>query len=136
MTSETLIRGRSKRGCIVGIHKSSKCRKDIKFKSKLELYVCKYLDGEPKITNYVYEPHHLRIPYVKRLGRLRKKAFYYPDFLMEYDDGHREVWEVKPLAQCTDQINRIKWAFASAFCKKHGVAFRVITESVIRSLIK
>jgi hypothetical protein len=134
--SQTIISGRSRRGCIVGIHRSPKCRKAILFKSKLELYVCKYLDSEPKVECYVYEPHNLRIPYVKFYGRLTKRAFYYPDFLIKYSDGHQEIWEVKPASQCNDKINRCKWAYAIAFCNRCNIAFRVITESVIRSLIQ
>lgn len=120
--------------------------KKIRYMSSWELSFHQFLDNNPNILQWSSEP--FSIPYIKPTdGRVHR---YYPDYWVEYrnKDGDviHEVIEVKPESQTkpparrgkrkkthiTEQlmyaINIAKWSSAQAFCNKHNLKFRIVTE--------
>ena len=119
---------------------------NIRFLSSWELHFNKFLDNNPNILEWASE--EIVIPYIKPTdGKVHK---YYPDYWIKYKDRNgniiQEIIEVKPDAQTkppkkrgkkkkvqlresvTYAINVAKWKHAAAYCKKHGLKFRLITE--------
>lgn len=124
----------------------------IQFRSSWELHFNKFLDNNPNILRWSSE--EISIPYRKpTTGKIHK---YWPDYWIEYKDKDgnikQELIEVKPKAQTappkqpkrpskstkanqrrlnesiTYAVNVAKWKSAEAFCKKHGLTFRIVTE--------
>ena len=112
---------------------------NVVYRSGWELKVMMDLDHNPKVRKWSSE--ELVIPYILRGRRHR----YFPDFFVEYDDGTRELWEIKPLKETkppskqksrrrlmtealTYEKNQAKWAAADDWCNRRGIKFRVITE--------
>lgn len=102
-----------------------------------------WLDLDPRVIQWGSEC--VRIPYKNPLtGR---QTMYVPDFLIMYETptgGKRvELVEVKPKKEAVMEaaksrrdkafvlLNSAKWSAAQAWCSKHGVNFRVITEEQI-----
>lgn len=85
----------------------------------------------------------MRIPYRDLEGRVHS---YFPDYLVEFEDGRRMVVEIKPLSQTQRPINEsswvakewkknmLKWNAALQFCKANGLEFKVLTEKTIERL--
>jgi len=116
-------------------------KQKIMYRSSWELTVMNLLDQHPNVINWASES--ISIPYQNPLTG--KWTQYIPDFMILYQDksGKRraEVVEVKPAKEAMAEVakskrdkaallvNTAKWAAAMAFCKKHGMAFRVLTEN-------
>lgn len=112
-----------------------------KYRSSWELTFCRLCDSHPNIVSWASEP--IKIPYMNPLTH--KLSVYVPDFLMVYKDKngnhHQDLIEVKPaketfLSEAKSQgdklryaVNMSKWKAAAAFCKKHGLNFKVINEN-------
>lgn len=110
------------------------------FRSSWELAMMTFLDSHPSVIQWASES--IKIPYVNPLTG--KRSQYVPDFLVLYKDKsgkqHAELVEVKPKKEALAEnarskrdkaflmINTAKWAAAMQWCKKNGVAFRLITE--------
>lgn len=85
----------------------------------------------------------LKIPYTDFSG---KEHIYYPDYVIEMNNGKTMVVEVKPKSQTMRPINEnswiykewvknmLKWQKAIEFCKINGLEFKVITENTIEKL--
>lgn len=114
-----------------------------KYRSGWELTVMRFCDTHPAVIGWASES--LRIPY--RNPFTGRNTTYYPDFLITYQDknGNKisEVIEVKPRGQAllemakTQQekaavvLNMAKWEACKAWCQKHGLKFRILTEEDI-----
>lgn len=113
----------------------------IRYRSSWELVFCQFCDNNKSVTQWASES--IKIPY--RHPLTGKQTIYVPDFLVVYTDKNNrqiaEMVEIKPKKQtliesrnasaqlrATVAINHAKWAAANAFCKRMGIAFRVITE--------
>jgi len=107
-----------------------------------------FLDSNANVLEWSSES--LAIPYINPFtGRWSR---YFPDFVIKYKDNKGvekfEIIEVKPMKQTiaptvsrgkskktvltenkTWIVNNAKWASTVEFCKKHGYAFRIITEN-------
>lgn len=59
---------------------------------------------------------------------------YYPDFLVEYSDGRKEIIEIKPKLLTSDEINSIKANAAEKFCSENGLLYKVLTETELIQL--
>ena len=110
------------------------------YRSSWELAMMTFLDSHPSVIQWASES--IKIPYVNPLTG--KKSQYVPDFLVLYKDKngkqHAELVEVKPKKEAMLEnakskrdkafliVNTAKWAAAMGWCKKNGVAFRLITE--------
>lgn len=112
-----------------------------RYRSSWELTFMRWLDNHPNVVSWASEP--IKIPYMNPVTR--KASIYIPDFLMVYVDKqgtrHQEVVEVKPAKETLlseaktrgdklrHAMNMAKWQAAGAYCKKHGLKFRVINEN-------
>lgn len=112
-----------------GVHSSPKAG-DCSYRSGWELVYMQWLDANPAVLKYSYEG--LIIEYVSniRTGKLRK---YYPDFMVDYE-GRQELIEIKPAKRVTQVKVAKKLKAAEAWCKTHGVTFKVITEKELKVL--
>lgn len=114
-----------------------------KYRSGWELTVMRFCDTHPAVIGWASES--LRVPY--RNPFTGRDTFYVPDFLITYQDknGNKisEIIEVKPRNQAvlemarTQQekaavvLNMAKWEACKAWCQKHGMRFRILTEEDI-----
>jgi hypothetical protein len=113
----------------------------IRYRSGWELTFMMFCDNNKNVTQWASES--IKVPY--RHPLTGKQTIYVPDFLVVYVDkaGRQiaEMVEIKPKKQtlieskrastqlrATVAINHAKWAAAQAYCKRMGIAFRVITE--------
>ncbi len=98
------------------------------YRSGWELQVYECLEDLPNIEKY--EVESLKIPYYW-MGKWRN---YFPDLLLHYADGSKEIWEIKPSNQTSLDQNHAKWNACNDFCLKHGHRFVVQTEKGIQLL--
>ncbi len=90
-----------------------------------------WLDANPDVVTWSYES--VVIPYVsnKKTGKLRN---YYPDFHIEFVDGHQELVEIKPSKRVHQTNVQKKLAAAGDHCRAHRLTLVVITELELRLL--
>ena len=113
------------------------------YRSSWEFVFMQFCDNNPSIINWASEA--VRINYRNPLTG--KNTIYVPDFLITYQDAggsqRAELVEVKPKKETTlegaknirDQasviLNLAKWEAARAWCRAHGMTFRIVTEDMI-----
>jgi hypothetical protein len=114
-----------------GEYLSKKSGATCKFRSGWEEKFMSYLDSEPTIANWTYEK--VVIEYVANL-RTKKIRKYYPDFYVEYVDGHVEVIEIKPKRKLEQAIIKKKTAAAKVWCEKQGATYRILTEIELKDM--
>ena len=100
----------------------------------MELTICRYLDSSPRVKAYFYEA--LKLPYVVNCHGKVFRRNYLPDFVIQFDDNVKELWEVKPLKETSNPINIAKFRSAAAFCSKYNIKFRIVTESIVAGLLR
>lgn len=113
-------------------------------RSLWERHVCKFLDENDQITKWSSE--EVVIPYYSPVDKQIHN--YFPDFLIEIkQNNEKEVWmlEIKPKKQTvlkehaskketiTWIINNAKWQAAKAYCDKHNIKFKILTEKELFS---
>ena len=125
------------------------------YRSLLERKFMKWLDFNDSCVKWAYE--YPVIPYYYPVDK--KWHRYYPDFLVQFQDenGSKKTWlvEIKPYSQTnkpkpkytaktgkkkksyikeslTYAKNTAKWNAAEAFCVKHNMTFKIVTEKEIR----
>jgi hypothetical protein len=107
------------------------------YRSGLELQFINFCEQNPKISKWASEP--IKIPYYSRLNK--KEANYYPDYIIENDNGTKCIVEIKPSNQVekpsmVDSLwlkenwirNNDKWVAAKKFAEEHNMKFIIITE--------
>lgn len=84
----------------------------------------------------------IEIPYM--LGE--KQHRYFPDYLVEMEDGRKILVEIKPKNQTTRPLNMncyaweqwtknsAKWNAAKQWCDRNGLEFWILTEETINKL--
>lgn len=113
------------------------------YRSSWEFVFMQFCDNNPSIINWASEAVHINY----RNPLTGKNTIYVPDFLITYQDStgaqKAELIEVKPKKETTlegaknirDQasaiLNMAKWEAARAWCRAHGMTFRVVTEDMI-----
>lgn len=114
------------------------------YRSSWEYTFMSFCDNNPSIQQWASEA--VKIPYRDPLTG--KNTVYVPDFLIHYVDKntkkHVELIEIKPANQMLKERvgknpynqaqwvkNMAKWEAAGAWCRNHGVQFRVINEGDI-----
>lgn len=104
--------------------------KEFHYKSGYECQVLECLEVIPEVLRYDYEPIKGGIPYLFE-GKIHH---YFPDLFIYFDDGHAEIWEIKPENQNDLPVNRAKWDSAVLYCESKGWRFVVINEGEISKL--
>lgn len=111
-----------------GHYESTKMGCKFLFRSGWEEEVYKCLDSLLVIEAFEAEP--FKIPYTFD-GKLKS---YTPDLIVNFSDGHTEIWEIKPANQTMLEQNNAKWHAAANYCKPRGWDFVVQTEKGINML--
>jgi len=92
----------------------------IYYKSKYELNFIKSCEENDSIIDLKFEPFY--IEYQPDCELVRK---YYPDFLVYYKDGTRELVEIKSYFSINDPTVPFKFEAAEKFCKEHNIKWTV-----------
>lgn len=104
---------------------------ECKYRSGWEQKFCIYLDSHPGVLTWSYEKTVIEYISNKRTGKTRK---YYPDFLVEYRDGSKNVIEIKPKRKLT-HITVIKKAEAArTWCMTHDATYILLTEIELKNM--
>jgi hypothetical protein len=112
-----------------GEHVSPKTGKKMFYRSGWELITMNFLDNDDNVASYGYET--IKIPY-RYNG---EKRWYIPDFLVEFSDGTRQIWEVKPSMFINTEKVQQKALASRKFCESEGInEYRFITEHDLREL--
>jgi hypothetical protein len=112
---------RAHRGKLVGLKRSPYGEEP--YDSDLEKYYMVELEGMPGIKSWT-KRHNIRIPY----QFLFIKKHYIPDFLVEFNDGSKEIHETKGLPFIFLLSTKLKKQFAEDYCKKRGWQYKFITK--------
>jgi TnsA endonuclease-like protein len=114
-----------------GDHISTKTGQVCRYRSGWELAYLQYLDAEPTVLTYVYEP--FKIPYVsnKKTGKVRG---YIPDVLVTRTDGSRQLVEIKPARKVMHVTVQKKLKAAQQWCTEHQITLEVLTEHELKGL--
>jgi len=100
------------------------------YRSSYELATYEQLELLDEVTQYHGES--FKVPYYFN----GKQHNYIPDISVLFEDGHVEIWEIKPLNQTSFDKNQAKWKAAAAYCATRGWKFEVYTENGIEKLKK
>jgi len=109
---------------------SKKNNKDLYFRSGLESEFYKILEKRRDVLNYSVEALEIEYYFEGYTHR------YIPDILVEFTDGRKELWEIKPKSQTKLPKNTAKWSAANEYCKKRNWKFIVLTENGLKMLKK
>lgn len=93
------------------------------YDSALEREYIVELERDPAVKSWT-KKHGIKIPY-KFFGITRH---YWPDFLIEYQDGSKELHETKGLPLLLWASTKLKGESAEVFCKKQGWKYKKITK--------
>ena len=93
------------------------------YDSALEREYMVELERDPGVKSWT-KKHGLKIPY-KFFGFTRH---YLPDFLIEYQDGSKELHETKGLPLLLWASTKLKGESAEEFCKEQGWKYKKITK--------
>lgn len=114
-------------------------KKELVCRSLWERRVCKFLDENSNVVKWSFE--EVEIPYVNPIDKQVHR--YIPDFLIQIEQKNTKksiLVEVKPKKQVKlkesasrkdlllFEINKAKWKAAQAFCIKHKIDFKILTE--------
>lgn len=111
----------SKHGKLTNLEKNSDgfCNYD----SVLEREYIVELERDPAVKSWT-KNHGIKISYTF-LGFTRQ---YWPDFLIEYNDGNKELHETKGLPLLFWLSTKLKSESAEEYCKKQGWKYKRITK--------
>jgi len=116
-----------------GIYNSEKGG-EIKFKSRDEKYFSMFLDKNPEVKSFKYEK--LSINYsIDRDGILVKRNAF-PDFLVEFTDGSKALFEIKGEHLFKRESTNDKLKAIKEYCKNNKIDFTIITVDILFDLIK
>ncbi len=110
----------SHRGKLIGLQRSPHGEES--YDSDLEKYYMVELEGMPGVKSWT-KRHCIKIPY----QFLFIKRNYFPDFLVEFNDGSKEIHETKGLPFLFLLSTKLKKASAQNYCKKLGWKYKFIT---------
>lgn len=111
----------SSRGKLIGL-KRNPAREET-YDSDLEKYYMVELERMPGVKMWT-KKHGIKIPY-KALFVTRH---YLPDFLVEFNDGSKEIHETKGLPLLFWNSTALKREAAKAYCKERGWRYKLITK--------
>lgn len=112
-----------------GMYTSTKTGRDHFYKSGWECALMQWLDINQDVAMWDYEC--VRIPYYYN----GNKRWYVPDFVVTFQAGHREMWEVKPKEFIGSEKNVLKEEAGTSWCNQNGLtAYRLMTGDELRSM--
>lgn len=130
----TVTKRKKKKGHYhTGVYTSSKCKKEIHYRSGWEQVVCEHLDSDPLVKEFFYE--ELIIAYRTRPTQIKPKK-YITDFFVIYTDGTKKIIEVKADNKVNHIITLKKTAAAKEWCTKNNVVYEIWTSNKIKELLK
>lgn len=103
-----------------GVYVSQKIGKSVYFRSSWEEATMRWLDANIDVVTWDYEC--IRIPY--RYDH--HKRWYIPDFVVTFQDGHQEMWEIKPKEFIGAEKIRMKTEAAQEYCQRESISSYVI----------
>lgn len=108
-----------------GFFPSKKNGKDIRYRSGLEADFYDCLERDDDVVSF--EAEAIKVPYFWK-GEWHN---YITDLLVEFSDGTKEIWEIKPSQQTDYDQNKAKWSCANNYCENSGLRFLVQTETLL-----
>lgn len=102
--------------------------KEMHYRSGYEVDVYECLEAMPEVIQYDVEPFKIDYSFEG------EPHVYNPDLSVLFEDGHIEIWEIKPATQTTLPKNTAKWAACQIYCETRGWQFVVMTEVGIGKL--
>lgn len=114
-----------------GIYTSSKTGQVCHFRSSWEEKYLKYLDDEPDVVTFKYEP--FPIPYISN-AKTKKVRKYYPDLYVEMVNGEKLIVEIKPSSKLKQKAVMKKSLAALGWCLANGMKFVYVTEKELTYL--
>lgn len=112
---------KSNRGKLIGLKRSP--YKEELYDSDLEKYYMVELEGMPGVKSWT-KKHNIKIPY----QFFFIKRNYIPDFLIELNDGSKEIHETKGLPFLLLLSTKLKKLSAEEYCKRLGWKYKFITK--------
>ena len=112
---------RTHRGKLIGLKRSPYGEEY--YDSNLEKYYMVELEGMPGVRSWT-KRHSIQIPY--RVCFITRH--YIPDFLVEFNDGSKEIHETKGLPFLFLLSTKLKKISAQQYCKKLGWKYILITK--------
>jgi len=106
-----------------GWYESHKARKRLHYRSGWERKVYELLDEWNDVITYDVEV--MKFTYFFE----GENHTYIPDIFVQFIDGRKEVWEIKPSNQTAMKKNQAKWRACGTECQARGWALNVITET-------
>ncbi len=98
------------------------------YRSGYECDVYECLEADKEVQAFHAEPFQIGYYFEDKWHK------YTPDILVEFTDGRKEIWEIKPSSQTTLKKNKAKWKAMNTHAKENGIEFVVITETGIGKL--
>jgi hypothetical protein len=98
--------------------------KIIHLDSKWELKFIENCKLNPNIKSVLREPIMIWY-YDSTTSKMRR---YFPDFLVEYNNGKKELIEIKPNYLLTDPIVKAKESYSIKYCSENNLSYKFITE--------
>ena len=99
----------------------------IEFESSLERDFIFLLEYNTKVKKYFEQPIIINFYFEDKLKS------YVPDFFVEFENGEKQLIEIKYKKDLKDALNLKKFEEAKAFCKQNNIDFKVLTEEDIRT---
>jgi hypothetical protein len=119
------IKSYGKNNHVSGNYISTKTGLTYRYRSSWERSVMLHLDSCCEVKTWSYES--MRIPYINVSQR-----WYVPDFVVEFVDGRREVWEVKPAEFVSSRANLLKAEAAISFLRETGYSYFILTRDDLK----
>ena len=111
----------SKRGKLIGLKRSPYGEES--YDSDLEKYYMVELEGMPGVKSWT-KRHGIKIPY----RFLFVTRHYLPDFLVEFNDGSKEIHETKGLPLLFLLSTKLKKTSAEEYCQRLSWKYKFITK--------
>jgi hypothetical protein len=112
---------------------SEKLGNEVFYRSSWEKAVVEWLDKELTVRTFTYEP--FVICYKLNEGNREHARRYIPDFLIEYTDGRKELWEIKPAAYSESEKVKQKQLAAEEYCRANGIdAYKLLTKQTLEEM--
>lgn len=111
------------------------------FRSSYERTFISWLESNPNVKAWGSECVGIKYKYIDN-----KVHTYYPDFVVEMNNGDKILVEIKPYSQTIKpdshneyamnmyMKNMCKWKAAKELCDRNGVKFQIITERTLMRL--